>query len=219
MIEDNKIWLKRIRNYAGLLGGLLPFLSILSAVLYSLSHGGLPAGFWKDLSISETYYISPALPGILTTASVILMCYKGYDKWDNRVTTLSGVFGIMIVLFPCECVMSEPYVGFFQLPVFVSNIVHCISALIFFALLAVNSFFLFTKNDGDMTDRKKIRNIVYKVCGVGMAVTSLLLILPSNILPAKVWLVEMIALLFFAISWLTKGEAFPFLNDKTKDDE
>ena len=62
MIEDNKIWLKRIRNYAGLLGGLLPFLSILSALFYSISHGGLPTEFWKELSISATYYISPALP-------------------------------------------------------------------------------------------------------------------------------------------------------------
>lgn len=213
MIDDNKTWLKRIRNYAGLLGGLLPILSILSAFVYSVSHGGLPSEFWKELSISATYYVSPALPGILTTAAIILMCYKGYEWYDNLITTLSGVFGIMIVLFPCECVMSETRVGFFQLPIFASNIIHCISALTFFILLAVNSFFLFTKHDGELTDRKKKRNMVYKVCGIGMTVAAVLLVLPIKF-PAKIWWVELIALWFFAVSWLTKGEAFSFLNDK-----
>ena len=218
MIEDNKIWLIRIRNYAGLLGGLLPFLSIISAFVYSISHGGLPSEFWKELSISATYYVSPALAGVLTTAAVILMCYKGYDKWDNLITTLSGVFGIMIVLFPCKCILSEVKVGFFQLPINVSNIIHCTCAIIFFILLSLNSLFMFTKHDGEMTDQKKKRNIVYKVCGIGMFSAEVLLVLPVEF-PAKVWWIEAIALLFFAISWLTKGEAFPFLNDKTKDDE
>ena len=43
-----------------------------------------------------------------------------------------------------------------------------ISAIIFFGLLAYNSFFLFTKSSGVMTDKKKKRNIIYRVCGIGM---------------------------------------------------
>lgn len=42
-----------------------------------------------------------------------------------------------------------------------------ISAIIFFGLLAYNSFFLFTKSSGVMTDKKKKRNIIYRVCDIG----------------------------------------------------
>ncbi len=216
MINDsnNNLWMKRLRNYAGLLGGLLPFLSLLSAVIYSNTHY-VPTEFWIRLSISDTYYVSPALTGILTAASIILMCYAGYNKIDNIITTLSGLFGIMIVIFPCNGPMAESYVGFFQLPVKLSHVIHCVSALVFFTLLAVNSMFLFTKHNGVMSDRKQIRNIIYIICGSLMCSCAICLMIPIKF-NAKVWWLEMISLIAFAISWLTKGEAFPFLNDKDK---
>ena len=210
---NNDLWLKRIRNYAGLLGALLPWLSLFSAFLYGKMTGGLSEGFWSDLSISATYYCSPALPAILTAASIVLMCYDGYSKLDNFITTISGFFGLMIVLFPCNCSLSSDYVGFFQLPKSLSSIIHCSSAVIFFCLLAFNSLFLFTKSEKTKTNQKKKRNIVYVVCGVGMLLTMVLMPLPFYF-PAKTWTVEMIALTFFGLSWLTKGGAIKFLNDK-----
>ena len=208
-------WLKRIRNYAGLLGGILPWLSLLGAYIYGDSTGLLPVLFWKELSISATYYVTPALAAVLTAASLVLMCYDGYDRQDSIVTTLSGVFGILVVVFPCSCAVSPPCTGFFQLPSDISNAVHVISAAAFFCLLAYNDIFLFTKTDDfdGMTDRKKTRNIVYRVCGVGMLVAMILLVVPVDF-PAKIWQMETVALTFFACSWLTKGGAFPFLNDR-----
>ena len=211
-MDNRLVWQRRIRNYAGLLGGLLPWLSLFSAFLYGKMTGGLSEGFWSDLSISATYYCSPALAGVLTAASIVLMCYDGYGKVDNLVTTISGVFGIMIVLFPCKCSLSADYVGFFQLPKNISSAIHCTSAVIFFCLLAFNSLFLFTMTDGERTNKKKIRDIVYRVCGIGMVVIMVLMPLPVHF-PAKTWWVEMGALTFFAVSWLTKGGAFRFLND------
>lgn len=210
----SEVWLRRIRNYAGLLGGLLPWISLLGAYIYSRSTGDVPASFWTGLSISATYYVTPALAGVLTAASLVLMCYNGYDLQDNIVTTLSGLFGIMIVLFPCSCTISPERAGFFQLPVHISNIIHSTSAVIFFLLLAYNALFLFTKTDspGSMTRRKKIRNIIYRVCGIGMVLSLLLMVIPVYFY-AKIWTVEMLALTFFAVSWLVKGGAFPFLND------
>lgn len=206
------IWQKRIRNYAGLLGALLPWLSLFSAWLYGLFSGGLTDSFWKDLSISATYYCSPALPAVLTAAAIVLMCYDGYSKIDNLVTTLSGVFGLMIVLFPCNCSIAPEHVGFFQLPKHLSSLIHCTSAVIFFCLLAFNSLFLFTKYEGTKTEYKERRNLVYIVCGIGMLAAMILMPLPIKF-PAKTWWVETVALTFFGISWLTKGGAFPFLND------
>jgi len=205
------IWLKRIRNYAGFLGAILPWVSLLGAFLVNC-RTPIGHGFWSDLSISGTYYVTPALAGILTTASVVLMCYDGYDKWDSFITTISGVFGICIVLFPCKCSVSPAYTGFFQLPETVSSIFHCTSAVIFFCLLAYNSIFLFTKHELEVTDKKKLRNKVYVGCGIGMLCAMVLMPLPIHF-PAKTWWVEMVSLTFFGISWLTKGGAFRFLND------
>ena len=60
-----------------------------------------------------------------------------------------------------------------------------------------------------MTANKKKRNIIYKVCGVGMLAAFLILLFPA--FPIKVWLTEAFALFFFGISFLTKAEIYPWL--------
>jgi hypothetical protein len=60
-----------------------------------------------------------------------------------------------------------------------------------------------------VTAQKKTRNIIYRVCGVGMVASFLILLLPDFYI--KVWLMEAIALFFFALSFLTKADVFPFL--------
>ena len=206
------LWLRRIRNLAGFLGMILPWISLIGAIIVS-NTTGVPAEFWPTLSISATYYICPALTGILTAASVVLMCYDGYSLRDNIVTTISGVFGIMIVLFPCACTASGEMVGFFQLPVAISNTIHCASACAFFILLSINSLFLFTLGEKEPTKQKKIRNIIYRVCGIGMICALILMVLPVSFF-AKTFVVEAIALTFFGISWLVKGQVFGILKDE-----
>ena len=206
------LWLRRIRNLAGFLGMILPWISLIGAIIVS-NTTGVPAEFWPTLSISATYYICPALTGILTAASVVLMCYDGYSLRDNIVTTISGIFGIMIVLFPCACTVSGETVGFFQLPVAISNTIHCASACAFFILLSINSLFLFTIGEKEPTKQKKIRNIIYRVCGIGMLCALILMVLPVSFF-AKTFVVEAIALTFFGISWLVKGQVFGILKDK-----
>ena len=74
------------------------------------------------------------------------------------------------------------------------------------------SFFLFTKTgDQPITKRKKIRNIIYRVCGIGMLVSFALLFIPAD---NVTWIVEAIALFFFGLSWIVKSDACPFLRDK-----
>lgn len=206
------LWLRRIRNLAGFLGMILPWISLIGAIIVSKATG-VPVEFWPTLSISATYYICPALTGILTAASVVLMCYDGYSLRDNIVTTISGVFGIMIVLFPCACTVSGEMVGFFQLPVAISNTIHCASACAFFILLSINSLFLFTLGEKEPTKQKKIRNIIYRVCGIGMLCALILMVLPVSFF-AKTFVVEAIALTFFGISWLVKGQVFGILKDE-----
>ena len=103
-------------------------------------------------------------------------------------------------------------VGTFTLPRAISGWIHNISAVIFFLLLAYNSLFLFTKTSGNMTEKKKKRNVIFKICGIGM-VASLICIIPLSIFQiwSGTWWVEMFALVFFGISWLTKSNSIPFL--------
>jgi hypothetical protein len=185
----------------GVLGGL----AILLPWIVALLNGGFPA------SISATYYVPECITpfmGILIASSVILMCYKGYDLQDDIILSLSGLMGLCICLFPTYTSTAD-YVGTFHLPVNLSSTLHNVSAIIFFALLSYNSFFLFTKGDGNPTNKKKIRNIIYRICGVGMIASFLLLLLPD--FHIKIWLMETIALFFFGVSFLTKADIFPFL--------
>lgn len=207
--DIEKIWMKRVRNLAGFMGMILPWVSLIGAILVAHTKG-FPDGFWGELSISETYYVTPPLVGILTTASVVLMCYKGYNLKDHVISALAGIFGLMIVLFPCNCPAASDIVGFFQLPVKISNTIHCASAVAFFLLLSYMSLFQFTK--GADSSKKHIKNIIFKVCGIGMLCALALMVIPVEFF-AKTFIVEAIALTFFGVSWLVKGEAFGFLSD------
>ena len=210
--EDmEKIWMKRVRNLAGLMGMILPWVSLLGAILVAHTKG-FPEDFWDLLSISETYYVTPPLVGILTTAAVVLMCYKGYSTKDHVISALAGLFGLMIVLFPCNCPAASEIVGFFQLPVKISNIIHCASAIAFFLLLSYMSLCQFTQGKDD-TRNKHIKNIIFKICGIGMLASLALMVIPVEFF-AKTFIVEAIALTFFGVSWLVKGEFLGLLSDE-----
>ena len=188
----------RLRVLVGMLGMLLPWIVV-------LLFGGFPA------SISATYYVAECITPfmiILGSASMLLISYKGYSKIDDIILTCAGIAGLMICLCPCFTNLY-PIVGTFSLPVKLSSTLHNISAIIFFGLLSFNSIFLFTKSNGEMTKKKKIRNIIYIVCGIGMIASFSIMLLPS--FRIQIWLTEAIALTFFGVSFLTKADAFPFL--------
>lgn len=190
----------RLRVVLGVLAIALPW-------IVAVLNGGFPQ------SISATYYnpqcITPFM-GILIASSILLMCYKGYDLQDDLILTASGIFGLGICLFPCSIKgVDLGRVGTFQLQDNISNVIHCICALVFFALLAYNSFFLFTKGAENPTRNKKIRNIIFRVCGIGMLAAFSIFLLPKFYI--RTWLVETIALFFFGVSFLTKADVFPFL--------
>ena len=183
----------------------LPWLSVLFTMVFGQN-------IWPQ-SISITYYEDAAMPMlviILGAASILLFTYEGYEKIDNIVNTLAAVFGLMIILFPCKYDLE--HCGAFQINYNVSHAIHMIAAVVFFALLSFNSLFLFTKNAGEMTNKKKIRNIIYRVCGIGM-IASFALLIPFELCHVRVgiWIVEAIALMFFGISWLTKSQYYNWL--------
>lgn len=205
--KERKMYL-RIRNVCGLLGAILPFLAFASAALVPDKD---PRWWW---SISSTYYYTPAMVMTLVPACIVLISYIGYDFWDNFVTTAAGISGLGIALFPCKVPWLEPdtLVGFFQIPMSVSWILHMIFACFFTLLMAINSAFIFVKSKPGkpMGPKKKRRNHIYRACGYSM----LVLIVVFIFIPSE-WVIgmETLSLILFGISWLVKGETFPSLRD------
>lgn len=188
----------RLRAMIGWLGMLLPWIIVLLV------------GYFPQ-SISATWYTNACTPFmiILGSAGFLLISYKGYEKIDDVILTCAGIAGLLICLFPCAIESVSGKVGTFLIDFEISNIIHTISAVVFFALLAYNSIFLFTKSSGEPTNNKKIRNVIYRVCGGGMLASFMILLLPNFYV--KVWLMETIALFFFGISFLTKADVYPWL--------
>lgn len=205
----------RLRCTIGWLGMLLPWLVLILSSAY---------GYGFPDSISATYYLPTCITPfmiILGSAGLLLFSYKGYDKRDDIVCTVAGVFALGICLFSCKTEgLSERWielsaltnVGTFQIIPNISGILHNICALGFFGLLAYNSLFLFTKSSRIMTKSKKKRNVIFRVCGIGMVI-SFLAIVPVSIFEwwGGVWVIETIALAFFGISWLTKANCYSWL--------
>ena len=188
----------RLRAMVGWLGMLLPWIVVILI------------GYIPD-SISATWYTNACTVFmiILGSASLLLISYKGYDRVDDILLTISGVLGLGICLFPCAVSTSPGKVGTFMIDSSVSNIIHIGCALAFFALLAYNSFFLFTRSSGEMTREKKMRNIIYRVCGIGMIGSFAIMLFPY--FPSQTWVTEALALTFFGVSFLTKADIYPWL--------
>ncbi len=198
-----------LRRLIGILGMLLPLACLIG-------------GSWLTCrpvmdSISSYYHsnMRDILEGLLIGVSIFLLTYKGYETRDSIMATLSGIAGLGIALFPC----SSPFlplsaVGIFQITPPVAGYLHYGSSALFFILLGVNSFFLFTLGDkAHWTKRKSIRNGIYRACGViiFLSLATLLILrltLGSDGLGATAWTLvfETVMLLSFGVSWLVKGE-------------
>lgn len=197
---------KQLRCFIGGLGMALPVIVVVLSLIY---------GYGFPDSISATYFIPTCITPfmiILGSAGILLVCYRGYNKVDNVLNTIAGLAAWGVCLFPCAA--QRGHIGTFQLDASVSDIIHTVSALVFFGILAYNSLFQFTKGMPVPTLEKKKRNIIFRICGLGMIASFVLLPLVKfgilNI-PHVIWVIEFIALWFFGISWITKANCIPFL--------
>jgi hypothetical protein len=197
----------RLRKAIGWLGFSLAWIVLVLCAVFQC----VPGGHLFPDSISATYYYAPTITPfmiILGASGILLICYRGYTWLDDLVNTATGIFALGICLFPCFN-GGVGRVGTFQIPVEISGWIHNASAAMFFILLAYNVLFLFTKSSGAMTKQKKIRNIIYYVCGSGMLTAMVCLFIFKG--HAVTWWVEAIALMFFGIAYLTKADVYPWL--------
>lgn len=200
---------KTLRRLVGILALSTAFICIIGSLLFN--------NLTVQSSVSLYYYTNMRdfLEAVLIGIGIFIITYKGYVLLDRIINILTGIFGICIALFPCSSDID--YVGIFNIPSEVSNILHLITAGIFFGLLGFISFFLFTKSDGTITGiitkQKKIRNIIYRICGIIIALCGVAIGLSFAFLGEEIMnkyfivlILEIIILTSFGISWLVKGE-------------
>lgn len=196
----------------------LNFIGWMAALLAPLAAGfALLDGLGFPDSISATYYRSsmPFLVGTLVAAGMYLVNYVGYNSTDKWLSRISGIFGIMIVLFPCSAT-TLTHVGFLQLPIHTSNIIHSISALIFFLLQTYIIGVQFRKGDLNPTYKKEIRNKIFTACSLSILISSISLFIINYfvMIPHFVWVVEAFALIPLGFAYTVKGRSWKFLNDE-----
>lgn len=202
-----------IRRAVGILGVFLPPVLATGIRLFGSSH-------WIEPSISNYAYtiMGNVLVGVLCAFSLFLFTYRGYDKWDNRWSSLAALFALGVAFFPMNIskTISDADI-FIRCDNNWRDHTHYASAGLFFLTLAVISYFRFTKSrhaaKKDMTPQKRTRNVIYRVCAIVMFASIVVIgcfkffglakYVPLN--NPTFWL-ETVALYAFALSWLTKGE-------------
>lgn len=219
--EDDTIWLTNsltLRKIIGVLGMAMPLLLYL--FLY------LDSGLSSPLeSISHYYYtrVSSIFVIILSLLAVFLIVYKGKKPIDFYISLFAGVSALLVILFPTNniteicCDATKKYAVTILPKSDFRMYFHYTAASLFFLLLSYMSFFLFTKSDKSPSERgskKRIRNRIYRTCGILMVLAILILFAGSlNIIPSDYfkehsltfWM-ETLAIESFGFAWLVKGE-------------
>lgn len=181
-------------------------------------------GFIQE-SVSDYYYTitGDLLVGLLCAVALFLISYKGYpgERLDNFLSSLAGILALGVAFFPTNETSADSC-AIIHLPLNdLRNNIHNVFSAALFLVLSSISLFMFTKSKGVvMTKQKKMRNRVYRICGVLMLICIVVLALYANVRDNLPWLkqykpvfwLESMALLAFGISWLVKGGLF--LKDK-----
>lgn len=208
-----------LRRLVGTLGILLPFLVYLFLQLTGNFDPFLP-------SISHYYFTRSAsiFEIIVSLLAIFLLIYKGEKPIDYILSTIAGLSALLMLIFPTSNLRGyndgnryDPVaVTFFEQSEF-RPIFHYACAALFLLSLAVMSLFLFTKSSkspSHRTGKKKIRNLIYRICGGTMlaalcvAFLGFLNVIPSSFYDGNnltFWM-EVISVESFGIAWMVKGE-------------
>ncbi len=209
--DTNVIWLNKQETLRKLIGYLGVFLPVLLPLVVFIDIGDpVP----QD-SISHYYYTraNPILISIVSLLAFFLLVYKGYDRRDFVVSSLAGIFALMLLIFPTsnitlECPMPAYHPSVTKLKESAFRVgLHYASAAIFLLSLAYMSYFQFTQ-----TKHKKQRIWIYRTCGIVMVLAIAVVGIGSLLHWDKAfedwnltyWM-ETLAIEAFGISWLVKG--------------
>ena len=185
-----------LRMLIGACGFVLPLFCLIYGMIYGIQD-----------SISDYYYTSlrNVFEGILFVLGFFLLTYKGYDSKDNRFANLGFLFALGVALCPCN--YPRAWV----------RITHFTSAFLLFSVFIYFSLRLFTLSVkcAERTRERILMNRVYVACGwimifciAGIGLGYWLLTEERRVAWNTTFWFESVALVAFAISWLTKGHFY-----------
>src|SRR5438309_895917 len=195
------------RRLIGVLGFCLPILLYIFAGL--LPTAGLPS--WRVLSSVSAYYYTGGVAvfiGVLFALVLFLLTYRGYKGViaDRVLGFVGGSAALLVALFPTTA--PRGLVG----PSWWSRwmaVLHYASAVTLFVSFILFAIWLFRKSNvprrGDRPLEKRRRDDICLASGIVMIV-SVLWAASSVVTHAAIFWPESIAIIAFAVSWLTKGE-------------
>lgn len=206
--------------------GILCALLVPSCILFGLLgvHLGINPEGWY-ISISDTYYANSkmCMIGLLFATGVFFFSYKGYDWRDRLCSLIQSIACMGIIAFPCTGPDSTARVGLFGAIATESSKIHLFFAALLFVMFAINVLFLFTIGKGEPTKEKKVRNTIYRVCGIIIVTFIVIQALTSTVLAKYIpdWLPmtlinEFFMLEAFAFAYIVKSEAIKKFNDEYK---
>jgi hypothetical protein len=206
-----------LRRAIGWMGISLPFALLLGSIIFGQCSKIQP-------SISHYYYTNmrEVFEGTLCAVSLFLFSYRGYTRLDSYASNLAGLGSLGVALFPTDIKYNADGITCFPCQEDVASIfnisfhstIHFSCAAVFFVTLALISIFLFTKSKHvkeKQTPEKRKRNVIYRLSGIIMLASisciGIYVVSGGNSYNQTIFWCETLALLFFGISWLTKGEA------------
>ncbi|MEX0635615.1 MAG: hypothetical protein WD135_02525 [Ferruginibacter sp.] len=191
----------KVRQTIGVLAILMPIVFVLNSFY---------CGTLIKPSISHYYYtnMGDIFVGLLFGIAMFLFTYKGYEKKDDFITNAASIAAICIAIFPTSYHVETACAECSEIS-FLKNyhgMIHNISAAVFFSLLAIYTFWFFPKSE-KAGPRQKYRNILYKVCGAGMMVSLMIVVLMERADLSIFW-PESACMMLFGIAWIVKGNMF-----------
>ncbi|MEW4925493.1 DUF998 domain-containing protein [Algibacter sp. 2305UL17-15] len=203
-----------LRKTIGCLAFFLPIVLGIGGIFYA------GCDFIEN-SISDYYHteMRNILVGTLCAVAMFMFAYRGPDKYHTYAGNIACFSAVCVAFFPTsvddvsscstDCIAYAGWIG----------ITHLIAALIFFGVLIYFSLKLFpAKNDKTehASHQSHLRDRIYLISGYVMIACVALIILyflidekyPGLEKYKPVFILELIALWAFGISWLTKGQFF-----------
>jgi hypothetical protein len=204
--------MRKIVGIIGLIIGiLLPVITMLVSQCFVVQE-----------SISHYYYTiaGDVFVGLLCGVAFFLIVYPGNGNWEDLWTNIAGILALCVAFFPTGYQQFDNACTKFSYcyPDWVST-VHLVSAGLFFIILGGVAFFQFPKRPakGESPEKRKTRNRFYRICG-GVMWFCIALLIPmafdrfdsyADFLAKHkiVFMLEVVLLLAFGLSWLIKGIA------------
>jgi len=198
-----------LRRLIGWVGILMPFAIRLGD--YWLE------GVWSSESISAYYYtrMRDVFTGTLIVTGALLSCYRGPGTRDNVVTTIAGLAAVGIALLPIDPEYSPITLARFRETLSAACYqnhgplgYHFYAVTIFFGLAAYLVYFRFPlPSVPTITPQKLQRNRVYRLCGVVMALSFVVIAaVKYGSKEGSIFWPETTAIVAFGVAWLVKGQ-------------